>query len=469
MNPFFSSSVEDSSSSFNLDPSSVFLTQSSLGLVESNVHTTPASSVAHPPPLPPLHSHAHHPAKVSSQAHKSASLEQTGNPSPSSISLSSLFSDSSRCSLLPSGEDTDGERSFFRPSTSSSAVNRTADPTPPSTSASFFGGSGSGLVSSFFHPNHIQSSRNPHGFLPHPLAQPYQLYGKHPYLNSPGARNFFQSPFPMTTAHRRQDASENTDLKIEINNVVAVFSVRCHLDLKDVAMRCVNVVYRGDKCVVVMKLRNPWVTCRIWSSGKITCTGAPCEEEAKMGCRRVARILSKLGYNVRFSNYRIVNILATCILPYAIKLVKFTEENKEVNYEPELHPGASLRFPDLKVNMRVFSTGSITITAPKVPSIQEGILRAYKMVYKYRNDEEEKTDFEHNKTFKRAMSIVPLLSQSSLKYRKAIPKGPFHSRHKQQVHREHFIEQALHQVRTGIQADDFMLHDIYDSDSDFSD
>ena len=227
MNPFFSSSVEDSSSSFNLDPSSVFLTQSSLGLVESNVHTTPASSVAHPPPLPPLHSHAHHPAKVSSQAHKSASLEQTGNPSPSSISLSSLFSDSSRCSLLPSGEDTDGERSFFRPSTSSSAVNRTADPTPPSTSASFFGGSGSGLVSSFFHPNHIQSSRNPHGFLPHPLAQPYQLYGKHPYLNSPGARNFFQSPFPMTTAHRRQDASENTDLKIEINNVVAVFSGEC--------------------------------------------------------------------------------------------------------------------------------------------------------------------------------------------------------------------------------------------------
>ena len=43
-------------------------------------------------------------------------------------------------------------------------------------------------------------------------------------------------------------------------------------------------------------------------------------------------------------------------------------------------------------------------------------------------------------------SIVPLLSQSSLKYRKAIPKGPFHSKHKQQVHREHFIEQALHQV-----------------------
>ena len=51
-----------------------------------------------------------------------------------------------------------------------------------------------------------------------------------------------------------------------------------------------------------------------------------------------------------------------------------------MDYEPEIHPGAALRFSDLKANIRVFSTGSVTVTAPKTHLLQEGVLRAYKMV-----------------------------------------------------------------------------------------
>lgn len=265
------------------------------------------------------------------------------------------------------------------------------------------------------------------------------------------------------------DATPPIDLIV--NNVVAVFSVRCHLDLHSITMKSGNVIFRRDKNVVTMKLRSPRVTCRIWSSGKITSTGAASEEDAKLGCRRVARKLSKLGYKVRFCRFRVVNILASCVLPFAIKLIQFAKDHAQVAvYEPELHPGVALCFKELKVNMRVFSTGSITVTAPKVNLIEEGVLKVFKMVYEYRNDEEEKAGRVPINNLRRNMSIgLPLLSQVRLRYAKVVPKGPYHSRYKQRIHRECMFNASIQEVRTVEQDDDYLLGDVYDSDSDFSD
>jgi hypothetical protein len=47
--------------------------------------------------------------------------------------------------------------------------------------------------------------------------------------------------------------------------------------------------------MVTMKLRHPYTTASIWSSGKITCTGANTEQEAKTAARKFSRILQKLG------------------------------------------------------------------------------------------------------------------------------------------------------------------------------
>ena len=78
-----------------------------------------------------------------------------------------------------------------------------------------------------------------------------------------------------------------------------------------------------DLQMLIMKFRRPRCTASIWSSGKVTMTGATTESEAKVGARRCARTLQKLGFNVRFTNYRIVNVLATCTMPFAIKIAEF--------------------------------------------------------------------------------------------------------------------------------------------------
>lgn len=78
-----------------------------------------------------------------------------------------------------------------------------------------------------------------------------------------------------------------------------------------------------------MKLRRPYTTASIWSSGKVTCTGATSEDQAKIAARKFARSLQKLGYEVRFSNYRVVNVLGTCCMPFAIKITAFSVSHKE--------------------------------------------------------------------------------------------------------------------------------------------
>ncbi|EDW51312.1 GM21561 [Drosophila sechellia] len=167
----------------------------------------------------------------------------------------------------------------------------------------------------------------------------------------------------------------------------ARFSVGCHLKLRDIALQGSNVEYRRENGMVTMKLRHPYTTASIWSSGRITCTGATSESMAKVAARRYARCLGKLGFPTRFLNFRIVNVLGTCSMPWAIKIVNFSERHREnASYEPELHPGVTykMRDPDPKATLKIFSTGSVTVTAASVNHVESAIQHIYPLVFDFR-------------------------------------------------------------------------------------
>ncbi|KAF7997988.1 hypothetical protein HCN44_009386 [Aphidius gifuensis] len=175
------------------------------------------------------------------------------------------------------------------------------------------------------------------------------------------------------------------EIDILIRNVVCSFSVRCHLNLREIALNGSNVEYRRENGMITMKLRKPSATASIWSSGKITCTGAETEEEAKIAARRFARTLQKLGFKVRFNNFRVVNVLGTCLMPWAIKITSFSSHHKEhASYEPELHPGVTYKLLNPKATLKIFSTGSVTITAPSVDSVGKAIEHIFPLVYEFR-------------------------------------------------------------------------------------
>ncbi|KAA0201891.1 hypothetical protein HAZT_HAZT000702 [Hyalella azteca] len=182
-------------------------------------------------------------------------------------------------------------------------------------------------------------------------------------------------------------------IDIVINNVVCSYSVGCHINLREVATNGNNVEYRREHGMVTMKLRKPPTTASIWSSGKITCTGSTSEVEARTAARRVARALQKLGCKTRFKNFRVVNVLGTCTMPFAIKITPFSRQHRNsASYEPELHPGVTYRIPHPKATLKIFSTGSITVTAPSIANVQAAIEHVYPLVSEFskeRTAEEE--------------------------------------------------------------------------------
>ncbi|CAM4677623.1 TATA box-binding protein-like 1 [Siphateles boraxobius] len=181
------------------------------------------------------------------------------------------------------------------------------------------------------------------------------------------------------------EPSNDVALDIIITNVVSVFRTRCHLNLRTIGLEGTNVIYKPEVGKVLMKLRKPRITASIWSSGKIICTGATSEEEAKLGARRLARCLQKIGFKVRFSEFKVVNVLAVCSLPFQIRLIEFTKNNRPIaSYEPEIHPAATYRIKNLRSTVQVFSTGSITVTGPNVQTVASAVEQIYPLLFECR-------------------------------------------------------------------------------------
>jgi TATA-box binding protein (TBP) (component of TFIID and TFIIIB) len=194
----------------------------------------------------------------------------------------------------------------------------------------------------------------------------------------------------ITDTNNRNKNSNNNNINIYVSNVVCTFSAKCHLNLRRIALEGLNVEYRKEHNMVNMRLKNPQVTANIWSSGKITCTGASSETDAYKAARRVCRQLQRLKFKVKLSNYRVVNVLATCAMPFQIDIMSLSQQyHKECSYEPELHPGATFKIKDTKATLKLYTTGSITLTTPSVGAAQKAVNHIYSIAYEFRRGKEK--------------------------------------------------------------------------------
>lgn len=56
------------------------------------------------------------------------------------------------------------------------------------------------------------------------------------------------------------------------------------------------------------------------------------------------------------------------------------------SYEPELHPGVTYKLKKPKATLKIFSTGSITVTASSVADVQAAIEHIFPLVYEFRKE-----------------------------------------------------------------------------------
>ncbi|KAI5436532.1 hypothetical protein KIW84_022866 [Lathyrus oleraceus] len=90
-------------------------------------------------------------------------------------------------------------------------------------------------------------------------------------------------------------------------------------------------------------------TALIFASGKMVCTGAKGEQQSKLEARKYARIIQKLVFPAKFKDFKIQNIVGSCVVKFPIRLEGFAYSHGAFySYEPELFPGLIYRMKQPK-------------------------------------------------------------------------------------------------------------------------
>ena len=192
-----------------------------------------------------------------------------------------------------------------------------------------------------------------------------------------------------TSMKENENLSHNTSIFIEemtktnslpkLQNIVSTSNLKCILDLREIALKAKNAEYNPRRfAAVIMRIKEPKTTALIFSSGKIVCTGARTEEESRQASRIYAKIILKLGFPVRFTEFTVQNIVASCDVKFPIRLEGLANTYlKFCSYEPEMFHGLIFHMQDPKIVLLIFVSGKIVLTGAKK---REDIYKAYQKI-----------------------------------------------------------------------------------------
>ena len=108
-----------------------------------------------------------------------------------------------------------------------------------------------------------------------------------------------------------------------IVNIVSMVDLGTPLKLREIALQLKNSEYNPSRInAVIIRIKEPKTAALVFNSGIIIVLGAKDKEKSKEAAKIFAKQIKNLGYNARFINFKIVNIVATCDLGFTIKLTK---------------------------------------------------------------------------------------------------------------------------------------------------
>ena len=155
---------------------------------------------------------------------------------------------------------------------------------------------------------------------------------------------------------------------INIENVVALASLKQEIDLNSIVQSSPSAEYRPETFpgLIYRLNREPKTTVLIFGSGKMVCTGAKSERQAKKAVMKVVDERKQKGMTIiGKSDITITNIVASGGLGETIDLEKSIYSLERTMYEPEQFPGLIYRMKDPKVVILLFTSGNIVVTGAK--------------------------------------------------------------------------------------------------------
>jgi len=153
---------------------------------------------------------------------------------------------------------------------------------------------------------------------------------------------------------------------INIQNVVAAATLDQKVDLNAVVKSFPGVEYRPEQFPgLVFRLKRPKTATLIFNSGKMVCTGAKSEQEARRAVMTVVKELKKGGIIILSKpDLKVVNMVASASLGGKIDLEAVSTLGKTM-YEPEQFPGLIYRMDEPKVVILVFASGNLVCTGAR--------------------------------------------------------------------------------------------------------
>jgi transcription initiation factor TFIID TATA-box-binding protein len=154
---------------------------------------------------------------------------------------------------------------------------------------------------------------------------------------------------------------------VNIENVVASATLNQKVDLNAVVKGYPSVEYRPEQFPgLVFRLKRPKTATLIFNSGKMVCTGAKSEKEARRAVMKVVKELKKGGIIIISKpEMKIQNIVASGILGGIVDLEKAAYSLGKAMYEPEQFPGLIYRMDEPKVVVLLFASGKLVCTGAK--------------------------------------------------------------------------------------------------------
>ncbi|KAI9210781.1 hypothetical protein DS838_004340 [Geotrichum bryndzae] len=108
-------------------------------------------------------------------------------------------------------------------------------------------------------------------------------------------------------------------------------------------------------------------------------TKTEAQDESASGIVPTLQIIQKLGFNAKFTDFKIQNIVGSCDVKFPIRLEGLAFSHGTFSsYEPELFPGLIYRMVKPKIVLLIFVSGKIVLTGAKQ---REEIYAAFEAIY----------------------------------------------------------------------------------------
>eukprot|EP01128_Nolandella_sp_AFSM9_P003932 TRINITY_DN1728_c1_g2_i2.p1 TRINITY_DN1728_c1_g2~~TRINITY_DN1728_c1_g2_i2.p1 ORF type:complete len:252 (+),score=34.42 TRINITY_DN1728_c1_g2_i2:69-758(+) len=152
-----------------------------------------------------------------------------------------------------------------------------------------------------------------------------------------------------------------------INNVICTVNLAVPVELRQISRLCKNTIYNPQvSAAAKMKLRSPSATASIYAKGTLVCSGTRSVRTAKVASRRIAAIVKRSGFPVRFRDFKVVNIFAQCDVGFPVHLEAIAVAHARYSlFNSEISSSLSYWMLNPAVTISVSASGRVSLAGAK--------------------------------------------------------------------------------------------------------